>query len=85
MAVSKEWEYMHLTPNGWVQGSARYDFQGTQKVEEPKDTVLTVYRRVEVGAIGAKAHVEESQTPHIDDQEEIDSLLEKYGPPKFGV
>jgi hypothetical protein len=27
MALSNEWENMHLTPSGWVQGSQKLDFQ----------------------------------------------------------
>ena len=84
MALSNEWQYQHLTPNGWVQGSERVDFQGVTKREAPSDAVLTAYREVYVGA-GATPNITEDRTPHTDDKDLIDRLLVKYGAPQFGV
>lgn len=41
MALSKEYTYWHLTPNGWIAGDTKTDF-GNKSVEQPKDTVLTI-------------------------------------------
>jgi hypothetical protein len=85
MALSNEWAYMHLTPSGWVQGSSKLDFQDTQVVPAPEDAVLTAYRKVYVGAIGAKPEVTESKTPLSNDSSFVEELLNKYGHPQFGV
>ncbi|WP_421231593.1 hypothetical protein [Aeromonas sp. 603079] len=85
MPLSNEWEYMHLTPSGWVQGSMKLDFQGTRDIAVPEDAVLTAYRKVYVGAIGAKPEVTEETTPLSKDSDFIEELLLKYGKPQFGV
>lgn len=85
MAVSDEWEKMHLTPSGWIQGSGKYDFQGIEEKSVPDDTVLTAYRHVYVGAIGAKPQITETQNHHTHDKALIKILLEKYGSPQFAV
>ena len=41
MALSKEYTYWHLTPNGWVAGDTKTDF-GSKSVNQPQDTVLTI-------------------------------------------
>lgn len=85
MAASDEWENMHLTPNGWVLGSGKYDFQGITEKTKPTDAVLTAYRRVYVGAIGAKPQITENQDFHTEDKTLIKTLLDKYGSPQFSV
>ncbi|HGE8238902.1 hypothetical protein LZT27_07785 [Aeromonas veronii] len=85
MALSNEWEYMHLTPSGWVQGSMKLDFQRTQDIAVPEDAVLTAYRKVYVGAMGAKPEVTEETTNLSNDSDFIKQLLLKYGKPQFGV
>ncbi len=85
MALSNEWEYMHLTPIGWVQGSTKLDFQGMKDVPVPDNAVLSVYRKVYVGAIGAKPDVIQETTNLSNDLQLIEKLLTKFGEPKFGV
>lgn len=84
MAASDEWEEVHLTPKGWVNGSYKHDFG--KRVEEPMpmDAVLTVRRHVYVGAIGADAKVTETETPLIEDKAKIEELRSKFGKPTFG-
>ncbi|WP_421312619.1 hypothetical protein [Aeromonas sp. 603404] len=85
MALSNEWEYMHLTPSGLVQGSMKLDFQSAQDIAVPEDAVLTAYRKVYVGAMGAKPEVTEETTNLSKDSDFIKKLLLKYGKPQFGV
>jgi hypothetical protein len=86
MALSNEWENMHLTPSGWVQGSTKLDFQRSSEYRPvPEDAVLTAYREVYVGAIGATAQVTENTTKLSSDAELINSLMAKFGKPQFGV
>ncbi|PME35099.1 hypothetical protein BCV39_18855 [Vibrio sp. 10N.286.55.E10] len=85
MALSNEWEYMHLTPIGWVQGSTKLDFQGKKDVPVPDDAVFSVYRKVYVGAIGAKPDITEETKNISNDLQLIEKMLKKFGEPKFSV
>lgn len=42
MSASDEIDEMHLTPNGWVQGSSKIDFSGWTHRAPPAGRVLTV-------------------------------------------
>ncbi len=83
MALSDEWEEVHLTPNGWVDGSYRHDFGNRVEEATPADTVLTVRRHVYVGAIGATPKITVTETPQIADKAKIAELLAKFGKPRF--
>lgn len=41
MAFSKEYTFWHLTPNGWVSGDSKTDFN-KWSVDAPIDTLLTI-------------------------------------------
>ena len=84
MAASDEWEEVHLTPNGWVDGSYKHDFGNRVEVPTPTDALLTIRRHVYVGAIGAEAKVTETETPRIEDTTKIAELRLKFGKPTFG-
>ena len=83
MSVSDEWEEVHLTPAGWIDGSYKHDFGKRVDVPVPKDTVLTVLRHVTVGAIGASAKVREKETALTTDASLIAELRAKHGKPNF--
>jgi hypothetical protein len=85
MALSDEWEKVHLTPNGWVDGSYKHDHGHRETKDMPLDALLTAYRRVVVAAIGAKPNVTMEETAHTTDKDLIAKLLKQYGPPTFGV
>jgi hypothetical protein len=82
MALSNEWEDEHLTPSGWVSGSYRHDHK-REELPVPAGTVLTVRRHVVVGAVGAPAHVDVSETVLTGDKVLLVELREKFGEPKF--
>lgn len=84
MSVSDEWEEVHLTVAGWVDGSYKHDFGKRVDVPVPKDAVLTVSRHVTVGAIGSSAMVREEETPLSTDASLIAELRAKHGKPTFG-
>ncbi len=84
MSASDEWEEVHLTPNGWVDGSYKHDFGIRVEEPIPSDAVLTIRRHVYVGAIGADAKITETETPRIGDKERIAELRAKFGKPTFG-
>lgn len=83
--LSDEWEYVHLTPAGWIDGSRHLDHGEHTRVETPADCVLTCYRRVEVGAVGAKPNITMQETEHTLDKALIASLIEQHGKPQFCV
>lgn len=84
MAASSEWEDVHLTPGGWVDGSYKHDFQGVTEVERPADAVLTVTRRVHVASTFSSPDISETEVPHTNDAALIAELKAKYGKPTFG-
>lgn len=87
MAASDEWEDMHLTPVGWVQGSCKLDYGGLKEVATPTNRLVTVHRSAYCGAIGApsSASVEESVTYCAADKDAVIRALLKHGKPKFSV
>ena len=87
MAASNEWETQYLTLEGWVTGGYKLDHGERKEDCKPEGAVLRAYRHVTVGKLGVSSsvNVDESQHELIDDKELIESLLNKYGQPKFGV
>lgn len=84
MALSNEWEEVHLTPNGWVDGSYKHDCRARVVIDVPQDALLTVRRHVVVGAIGASPDIDVSETALSTDAALIAKLREKHGKPVFG-
>jgi len=84
MAASSEWEEVHLTPSGWVDGSYKHDFQGVTEVPMPVDAVLTVRRRVHVASTFSAPDISEDETAHSGDAALIAELKAKFGKPTFG-
>lgn len=85
---SKEWREWHLTPNGWVAGTFKYD-GGCNSVPVPENRVLTcVYNEAIVPGYTAWAGVGEPEfdfsnsvsiTWDCSDIRLIYTLLEKFG------
>ena len=82
--LSDEMQEMHLTPQGWVAGNARYDDKTRDEYGCPADAVLTIRREVVAASIGqGRATQEESAL--ISDHELIKELKNKFGAPPFCV
>ena len=76
MALSKEYTYWHLTPNGWMSGDTKTDF-GSKSVNEPKDTVLTIlYKETVNNPVLIEKSIERYEVSK--DLELIKYLEEKY-------
>jgi hypothetical protein len=84
MFASEEWEELHLTPEGWKDGSYRHVPGDPVMIEPPANDVLTVRRHV-AAVYGGPSRVTEDRTPRTDDIGQIEQLLLKYGAPVFGV
>ncbi|CAD16410.1 hypothetical protein L665_03770 [Ralstonia solanacearum SD54] len=84
MSVCDEWEELHLTPEGWKDGSYRHEPGAAVIIAPPVNEVLTVRRHV-AAVYGGPSRVTEDRTPRTDDMSQIEQLLLKYGAPVFGV
>ncbi|WP_454766338.1 translation initiation factor 1 [Cupriavidus campinensis] len=84
MSVCEEWEIMHLTPEGWKDGSYRHEPGDAVAIAPPADDVLTVRRHVSA-AYNGPSRVIEDRTPRTEDMALIEQLLSKFGAPGFGV
>lgn len=84
MSACDEWEELHLTPEGWKDGSYRHEPSAAVVVAPPANQVLTVRRHV-AAVYGGPSRVTEDRTPHTDDMSQIEQLLLQYGAPVFGV
>jgi hypothetical protein len=78
MPNSKEWTEWHLTPEGWVKGDYRIDFQGVTSQETPSDRVATYRYNELIPAADLETWVD--LIWKSDDEDAIDELLEQYGP-----
>ncbi|WP_247538949.1 translation initiation factor 1 [Ralstonia pseudosolanacearum] len=85
MVASNEWEELHLTPAGWVDGSYRLDGGDRMDVDAPADAVLTVRRRVYVASLMSGADIDQDETPRTKDTARIAALRQQFGEPPFGV
>lgn len=85
MALSDEWEEMHLTPGGWVQGSVKRDLVGTTNIARPADAVQTVRKSGVIAAGGAPYKSTEEETDHTQDSSLIERLRDQFGAPTFQV
>ncbi|MGY8527582.1 translation initiation factor 1 [Paracidovorax citrulli] len=86
MALSSEWEEVHLTPSGWVDGSYKHDnSNGVSEVPVPADAVLSVRRKVYVASTFSKPDISEEETVRSSNESLIAELKAKFGKPVFGV
>lgn len=87
MTASDEWEEMHLTLDGWVNGSLQYDSTGCIRVEWPSDRVLSVKKsvcHVTKGDASSDAVTQEIFFCH-DDKDLVINVLIRHGSPRFSV
>lgn len=78
MAASDEVDIMHLTPNGWVQGSSKVDFSGWTHVDPPANCLLSVSFREHMSSGFSPVDLSADETKHGTDQE-ILAALQKHG------
>jgi len=80
MSASDEWTEYHLTPNGWISGSSKYDFGSENKVDEPPDRVLTCRFRATMSS-GFSNKIDKSVTEiwRSNDANVVAMLVKKYG------
>jgi hypothetical protein len=73
-----EWAVWHLTYKGWVRGSYKIDFEGSEDIPPPKDRVLScLYKEL----LADEWSTEVDETFRLEGEEKsISTLLEKYGP-----
>jgi hypothetical protein len=79
MSLSKEWFQEHLTPNGWVSGSYRYDSAKEVKKDAPDDRVLTLCFFEEQTSFFSKMHLTYEEEWRSDTEEQVKSLIKEYG------
>jgi hypothetical protein len=84
MSTIEEWEEMHLTPEGWIDGSYRLAPGEQIELPRPATEVLTIRRHV-VATYGGASRVTEDRTPRTDDMPLIERLLQEFGAPVFKV
>lgn len=83
MAYSDEWEDEHLTKSGRVGRNYKHDYARGKMRPVPADAVLTAWRHVYVGAMGAAPSVDVSETALSSDVELIMELRKTFGEPTF--
>ncbi len=84
MSASHEWQEYHLTPSGWVQGNAKWDFQEVEERPVPADRVLTRRRTEHLSSSFSKLQRDTSDVWTGTDQKKIEELLAKFGPGPAG-
>jgi len=76
MAISSEYTYWHLTPNGWVDGNSKTD-SGSWSKSVPFDTFVTVkYEEVLEDDFSISKNIE--RTEIRDDANRIQELEAKF-------
>lgn len=80
MALSKEYQFFHLTPVGWVDGSFEGDvLGGSYKVAVPEDRVLTIEFIDELPAPFSKPFYRVIIDWQSDNEKLITKLKAKFG------
>lgn len=80
MALSKEYQYYHLTPKGWISGSFEGDaLGGSYQVAIPEDRVLTILFIDEIPAPKVKPIYRTQVDWQSDNVKDIRRLKEEFG------
>jgi len=87
MSESHEWEEVHLTSDGWIEGSCKLDFGGLKEKPCPADRFLTVRREVRWGKYGAPSSISSDESIIYCDanRDSVILMLLKHGKPGFSV
>jgi len=84
MSTIEEWEELHLTAKGWVNGTYRIEPWLEVVAPKPDEAVLTTRRRV-TATYGGRSEVVEVRSPHTTDLDLIASLLQSHGDAVFRI
>lgn len=87
MSMSKEYQYYHLTPRGWEEGTFIGDvFGGKKEIPIPEDRYLTILCIDELTAPNAKPIFRDQIEWKSDNLEMVRQLQDKFGvkPDWFG-
>lgn len=87
MALSREYQEFHLTPQGWIDGNFKADSLGaSESVETPKDRVLTIRCHDQLSSAFSKPNFYDEIVWESEDKNQINQLKNKYGekPDCFG-
>jgi hypothetical protein len=76
---------MHLTPNGWVQGSSKIDFAGWTHRDPPPDRLLTVSFREYMSSSFSKMELTAEETKHGSDADILVALQAHGAEPRPGA
>ncbi len=63
-SANDEWEIMHLTPTGWMDGSYRHEPGEAVAIAPPADDVLTVRRHASTAGRPAWSRTRTPRTEH---------------------
>src|SRR6187402_2973730 len=74
MSASDEIDEMHLTPDGWVQGSEKIDFAGWTRRDPPSGVLLTVRFREYMSSSFSKMELTADETKVAPDGEILAAL-----------
>jgi len=78
MSASNEWFEFHLTPNGWVKGSERFDFGLEEKIA-PNDRVLTLRFYEYMSSPFSSISKYREKLYHHENNELVNSLVDRFG------
>ena len=74
MSASDEIDEMHLTPNGWVQGSSKIDFSGWTHRTPPADRLLSASFREHMSSSFSPMDMSADVTKHAGDADILAAL-----------
>ena len=78
MSASDEIDVMHLTPNGWVQGSSKIDFSGWTHRATPAERLLMTSFREFMSSSFSPMDLSADLEKHASDPD-ILAALQSYG------
>lgn len=84
MSASDEIDEMHLSPEGWVQGSRKIDFAGWTHRDPPAGLVLTVSFREYMSSSFSPMDLSADITKHAPDSEILAALAKHGAEPRPG-